>query len=136
MTASHISPSANVLRRIGLPEPVRSLAARPWNIIVVGAEHNGLACAAYLTRAGRRMLVLEARDRVSDTCTIEEPWPDVRMSPYAYMTGLLHPLMLRELDLPGHGFRWTPASNGMFIPFEDNSSIQLWNDDDRCEAEI
>ena len=42
----------------------------------------------------------------------------------------------RSCDLPGHGFRWFPAVGGLFVPFEDGSSIQLWNDDARCEAEI
>ena len=130
------SPTAAVLGRIGLPEPVPALARRRWDVIVVGAGHNGLACAAYLARAGRRVLVLEARERVGGACTLEEPWPGVRMSPCAYVVGLLHPLVMRELDLTGHGFRWTPAVGGMFVPFEDGSSIQLWNDDARCEDEI
>ncbi len=130
------SPAAAVLGRIGLPEPVRVLAARSWDVIVVGAGHNGLACAAYLARAGRRVLVLESRDRVGGACTLEEPWPGVRMSPCAYVAGLLHPLVISELDLPGHGFRWTPASGGLFVPFEDGSSVQLWSDDDRCDEEI
>ena len=58
------------------------------------------------------------------------------MSPCAYVAGLLHQLVMRELDLPGHGFRWMPAVGGLFVPFEDGSSIQLWNDDERCEEEI
>jgi phytoene dehydrogenase-like protein len=43
---------------------------------------------------------------------------------------------MRELDLKAHGFRWTPASGGMFVPFEDGSSVQLWEDDDHCEEEV
>jgi phytoene dehydrogenase-like protein len=131
-----VSATAAVLGRVGLPEPVRALARRRWDVVVVGAGHNGLTCAAYLARAGRRVLVLESRERVGGACTLEEPWPGVRMSPCAYVVGLLHPLVMRELDLKGHGFRWTPADGGLFVPFEDGCSIQLWNDDERCEAEV
>lgn len=130
------SPTAAVLGRIGLPEPVAILAKRAWDVIVVGAGHNGLACAAYLARAGRRVLVLEAREQVGGACTLEEPWPGVRMSPCAYVAGLLHPLVIEELRLPEHGFRWTPATGGLFVPFEDGTSIQLWGDTERCEAEV
>ena len=136
MTRSHPSATAAVLGRIGLPQPVSELATRRWDAIVVGAGHNGLTCAAYLARAGRKVLVLEARDRVGGACTMDEPWPGVRMSPCAYVAGLLHQTVIRELDLPGHGFRWMPAVGGLFVPFEDDTSIQLWNDDARCEAEI
>ena len=110
--------------------------SKRWDAIIVGAGHNGLTCAAYLARAGQRVLVLEARDRIGGACTIEEPWPGVRVSPCAYLCGLLHPLVLEELDLPRRGFSWTPASNGLFVPFEDGSSVQLYDDDELCEAEI
>jgi phytoene dehydrogenase-like protein len=129
-------PAAVVLGRIGLPAPVRELAKRRWDIIVVGAGHNGLACAAYLAKAGRSVLVLEARERIGGACTLEEPWPGFRVSPCAYLAGLLHPLVIDELRLPAYGFAWTPASNGMFVPFEDGSSVQLWDDEERCSAEI
>ena len=82
------------------------------------------------------MLVLESRERVGGACTIEEPFPDVRMSPCAYLAGLLHPLVIEELNLPERGFEWTPAVNGLFVPFLDGSSIQLWDDDARCEEEV
>jgi phytoene dehydrogenase-like protein len=58
------------------------------------------------------------------------------MSPCAYLAGLLHPLVIEELDLPSRGYQWTPAINGLFVPFLDGSSIQLWDDDDRCAAEV
>ncbi|MDR3634104.1 MAG: NAD(P)/FAD-dependent oxidoreductase [Isosphaeraceae bacterium] len=128
--------TADALGLLGLPAPVAELAAQRWDAIVVGAGHNGLTCAAYLARAGRQVLVLEARPRVGGACTIEEVWPGVRVSPCAYLVGLLHPRVIADLDLAGLGFAWVPASAGMFVPFEDGSSVQLWDDDARCEDEI
>jgi len=122
--------------QVGLPEPVSVLAAKTWDTIIVGAGHNGLACAAYLAQAGQRVLVIESRDRVGGACTIEEPFPGVKMSPCAYLAGLLHPLVVEELALPRRGYTWTPAVNGLFVPFLDGSSIQLWDDDQQCAAEV
>ena len=130
------SPTAAVLGQLGLPAPLAELTAKSWDAIIVGAGHNGLACAAYLGRARKRVLVLEARERVGGACTIEEPFPGVRMSPCAYLAGLLHPLVIEELELPARGFHWTPAVNGLFVPFLDGTSVQLWDDDDQCEAEV
>ena len=134
------SPTAAVLGKVGLPAPMRDLAAQAWDVVVVGAGHNGLACAAYLARAGKKVLVLESRERVGGACTIEEPFPEthpeVRMSPCAYLAGLLHPRVVEELDLPAREFHWTPAVNGLFVPFLDGSSVQLWDDDAQCEAEV
>ena len=124
------------LTRPRLPFPVRELAQRLWDAIIVGAGHNGLACAAYLARAGKQVLVLESRDRLGGACTLEEHWPGVYMSPCAYLAGLLHPLVIEELNLPARGFSWTPALNGLFVPFEDGSSVQLYDDDRQCEAEL
>jgi phytoene dehydrogenase-like protein len=130
------SPTAAVLGEIGLSVPLRELAAKTWDVLIVGGGHNGLVCAAYLARAGRRVLVIESRSRVGGACTIEEPFPGVRMSPCAYLAGLLHPLVVEELELPRRGFQWTPAVNGLFVPFLDGTSIQLWDDDTRCEEEV
>ncbi len=128
--------ASDSLGKIGLPAPLKELASRSWDAIIVGAGHNGLACAAYLARAGKRVLVLESRERIGGACTIEEPFPGVRMSPCAYLAGLLHPLIIEELGLVRRGFTWTPAVNGLFVPFLDGSSIQLWDDDEKCEAEV
>jgi phytoene dehydrogenase-like protein len=117
-------------------DPARELRSGRWDAIVVGAGHNGLTCAAYLARAGQKVLVIESRKRVGGACTIDEPWPGFRISPCAYLIGLLHPLVIEELNLPAYGFEWYPATAGLFVPFEDGTSIQLWDDDERCENEV
>src|ERR1700755_2892912 len=106
--------AADPLGVLGLPMPVKEMAAKPWDAIVVGAGHNGLTCAAYLAKAGKRVLVLEARKRVGGACTLDEVWPGFRISPCAYLVGLLHPLVIDELEMVDYGFRWTPALAGLF----------------------
>src|SRR5690606_4647078 len=127
---------APVVGRLGLPAASKELAARRWDVLVVGAGHNGLTCAAYLARAGLEAVVLEARAQVGGAGTNNDPLPGYRISPCAYLLGLLHPKIIDDLGLIGRGLRWTPASAGLFVPFEDGESIQLWDDDERCEAEI
>jgi phytoene dehydrogenase-like protein len=125
-----------VLGRVGLPAPIGELARHPWDVIIVGGGHNGLTCAFYLAQAGKRVLVLEARERIGGACTLEETWPGYRVSPCAYVAGLLHPRVVEDLSLHARGYRWTPAMGGYFVPFDDGSSIQLWDDEVRAEAEL
>ncbi|MGH9283968.1 MAG: FAD-dependent oxidoreductase, partial [Acidimicrobiales bacterium] len=65
---------------------------RSWDVVVVGAGHNGLTAAAYLARAGRSVLVLERRNQIGGAATLERPFADERfvVSPCAYLVGLLH----------------------------------------------
>ncbi len=128
--------AVNTLGQIGLPEPVSSLAKRHWDALIIGAGHNGLACATYLAKAGKKVLVLESRDRVGGANTMEEVYPGVVMSPCAYVVGLLHPLVLTELGMKQKGFRWIPATGGSFIPFEDGTSLRLPYDDDECSQAV
>ncbi|MDB5349703.1 MAG: phytoene dehydrogenase-like oxidoreductase [Planctomycetota bacterium] len=115
---------------------IKRLQARTWDVVIVGGGHNGLTCAAYLARAGKQVLVLEARDRLGGACTLEETWPGHTISPCAYLLGLLHPLVIDELALIRRGLSWTTADAGLFVPFDDGSSIQLWDDEAKCESEI
>ncbi|WP_214107165.1 phytoene desaturase family protein [Acrocarpospora catenulata] len=124
------------LGRVGLPEPVSALAARRWDVIVVGGGHNGLTCAAYLARAGKSVLVLEARERLGGACTLERPFPDDRyvISPCAYVIGLLDETVIRELDLHRRGLEVYLADPQLWVPFEDGTAFAQWLDPDRTEA--
>src|SRR5262245_31506206 len=126
--AAAVGTTASTLGILDPPTSLRMLQDVRWDAVIVGAGHNGLTCAAYLAKAGQRVLVVEAKKRVGGACTLQEPWPGFRISPCAYLVGLLHPLVIEELRMAEHGFRWTPARAGLFVPFEDGTSIQLWDD--------
>ncbi|MEL7374439.1 MAG: FAD-dependent oxidoreductase, partial [Pseudomonadota bacterium] len=74
-----------------------------YDIIIVGGGHNGLTCAAYLAQAGRRVLVLEARERVGGAAVTETFHPGFRNSLASYTVSLLHPQIIDELCLHDHG---------------------------------
>ncbi len=112
---------------------IGDLTTRRWDTIVVGAGHNGLTAAAYLARAGRSVLVLEARDRIGGACTLERPFPDQGyvVSPCAYLVGLLHPRVIDELDLRHHGYQVHVVDPHLWCPFEDGTALSLWDSADR-----
>jgi phytoene dehydrogenase-like protein len=119
---------ADRLGRIGLPEPASDLALRSWDVIVVGGGHNGLTCAAYLARAGKRVLVLEARDRLGGACTLDTPFADDRyiISPCAYVVGLLDEDVIRELELTRRGLEVYVADPQLWVPFDDGTAFAQW----------
>jgi phytoene dehydrogenase-like protein len=104
-----------------------------WDTVVVGAGHNGLTAAAYLARARRSVLVLEARDRIGGACTLEYPFedPGFVVSPCAYLVGLLHHRVIDELDLRRHGYRVHLVDPHLWCPFDDGTALSLWDDSAR-----
>ncbi len=126
------------LGEVGLPAPVAELAAKDWDVVIVGGGHNGLTAAAYLARAGRSVLVLERRERLGGACTLERPFDDDRfvVSPCAYVLGLLDQRVIDDLDLHRRGLRWWLADPNLWIPFADGSSLGQFLDDDRTQANL
>ena len=96
--------------------------AAVYDAIVVGAGHNGLTCAAYLARAGRRVLVLERRHVVGGATVSEESHPGFTFSSCSYVVSLLRPQIIRDLELSRHGLEILPL-DWTWSPFEDGSSL-------------
>jgi phytoene dehydrogenase-like protein len=82
---------------------VNAPARRRYDCIVVGGGHNGLVCAAYLARAGRSVLVLEAAERLGGAAVTREFAPGFKVSACAHLLHLMPPALLRDLDLERHG---------------------------------
>jgi phytoene dehydrogenase-like protein len=107
-----------------------------YDIIVIGAGHNGLVTAAYLARAGWKVLVLERRELVGGACVTEEVWPGFKVSTAAYVNSLLRQEIIRELELKRHGFELLPRNPSSFTPFPDGRYLMLGPDAELNRKEV
>jgi phytoene dehydrogenase-like protein len=106
------------------------------DVVIIGGGHNGLACAAYLAKAGLDVLVLEKRGLVGGAAATEEPWPGYRVSSASYVVSLMPPQVVRELDLKRFGYEVSIVTPDYFVPFPDGTALTLWGDVERDAAAI
>jgi len=106
-----------------------------YDVIVIGGGHNGLVNAAYLARAGKRVLVLERRHVLGGAAVTEEVFRGFKFSVCSYVVSLLRPEIIRELDLPRHGLEILPL-DGTFTPMPNGDYLWRVNDHAKTRREI
>src|SRR5438034_9515689 len=93
-----------------------------YDCIVIGGGHNGLVNAAYLARAGKRVLVLERRRVLGGAAVTEEVFSGFKFTVCSYVCSLLRPQVIRDLELPSHGFEVIPQESS-FTPLPDGGCL-------------
>jgi phytoene dehydrogenase-like protein len=107
-----------------------------YDAIIIGAGHNGLVTAAYLARAGRKVLVLERRELVGGCVVTEELWPGFKVSTASYVNSLFRPEIIRDLELKRHGFAMLPRSPSSFTPLPDGRYLMMGPDKAMTHREV
>ncbi len=106
-----------------------------YDAIVIGGGHNGLVNAAYLARAGKKVLVLERRHVLGGAAVTEEIIPGFKFSVCSYVVSLLRPEIIRDLELPRHGLEILPL-DGTFTPMPNGDHLWRVNDHGKTMREI
>lgn len=109
--------------------------SQKYDAIIIGGGHNGLICAAYLAKAGRKVLVLEKRHVLGGAAVSEEMYPGFTFSVASYVVSLFRPHIIRELELAKHGYEVIPMDCS-FLPLPDGNSLARWGDPHRSRREI
>ena len=106
-----------------------------YDAIIIGGGHNGLTCAAYLAKAGRKVVVLERRYLVGGAAVSEEIHPGFKYTVASYVVSLLRPEVIRELELTKHGLHLMPIHTS-FCPMENGDHLSIYADDPSTYEEI
>jgi phytoene dehydrogenase-like protein len=111
-----------------------------YDVIIIGAGHNGLTAAAYLARAGRKVLVLERREIVGGCAVTEEVdaklAPGCRVSTASYIASMLRPTIIRDLKLGSYGLQMVACQPGVQAAFNDGDVVGWWSDGARMREEL
>src|SRR5213082_2832815 len=94
-----------------------------YDSIIIGGGHNGLVTAVYLAKAGRKVLVLEARELVGGCAVTEEIWPGYKVSTASYLSSLMQEKVVRDLELERFGYRVDAKDTAFFSPFPDGRHL-------------
>src|ERR1700736_324912 len=104
---------------------MQSSPRQTYDVVIIGAGHNGLTCAAYLGMAGLTVKVLERRPVVGGAAVTEEFHPGFRNSVASYTVSLLNPKIVRDLELARHGLTIVERKLSNFLPTADGRYLAI-----------